>query len=90
MEWIIKLAVDVGAVAAIAIFLVWNTWQRELRLGRRIDKLELYVQNQLFELVEKSTKALIDNGNAFRNLADELKRRPCWLEEQHKEKIDDV
>lgn len=89
MDWtsIIK---EVGVIASIALFLVWCSWKREIRLSDRVTKLEMFVQEELIGIVRTSIDALRANTEALKNLTKALESRPCMYDEDKKRGISDA
>jgi uncharacterized membrane protein YccC len=55
-----------GPLIAIVIFFIWRDWQRELKLTRRIEKLEDYQKKMLQNLVERTTAALVQSSECLK------------------------
>jgi len=72
---------DFGFPVVLVIFFVWNSWKREERIAKRVTDLEVFVQDRLLLIVEKSTTAVVDNTAALHGLIEALRVRPCQYED---------
>jgi hypothetical protein len=71
---VIDVIKNFGPLVAIVVFFVWRDWQRELRLTRRVEKLEEYEKKILKDLVEKTTAALTQSSECLRWIGHILER----------------
>ncbi len=62
---------------------------REERLGKRIDDLEAFIQNNLLNLVQKVTDAMLSNIKATQALTDALNARLCILDPSRQDGVID-
>ena len=90
MDWV-QILTDVGVLAGLVVFFAWTSWQREVRLARRIDHLEAFYETKLVTIVESSTTHLKTNSDALRKntetmqrLIERLRDRPCMLDDRDK------
>ncbi len=63
-----------GPLIGIVLFFIWRDWKREDALSSRVEKLEDYQRDTLFNLVERSTIALAQNAECLRWVARVMER----------------
>ena len=73
-----------GPLALVVGFFLWQNWLRELRMSRRIDKLEDEQRSVLLPMVERCTDVISQNTammerleKAFDGRSDCPLRRDC-------------
>lgn len=64
MDWL-AMAKEVGILASLVGFFVWQSWKREERLSARIALLEQFVESRLIGLIEATTTALNHSTKAL-------------------------
>jgi hypothetical protein len=80
MATIIQVAQVFGVPLALVIFFVLQDTKRERRMSERLDKSEDYIRDTLSKVVADNTDALRADAQASRDLARELRVRPCMRE----------
>lgn len=97
LDWL-QVVERLGLAVALVVFFVWTSWQREQRMGKRIDWLEKQgntFSSKLAALTELVTEALRRDTDIVEEAVQTLESRPCiafenqeqfaaWLK-QHKE-----
>ena len=61
-------------LVALVIFFVWRDWQRELRLSKRVERLEEYQKKTLENLIEKTTLALAQTSECLKWIGHIIER----------------
>ena len=72
---IFPLLKQYGPLILVVVFLLWQGWQRELRMGKRIDLLEDEQRNVLLPMVERCTEVITQNTNVMERLEHSLDER---------------
>ena len=62
---IFPLLKQYGPLILVVVFLLWQGWQRETRMGNRIDLLEDEQRNVLLPMVERCTEVITQNTNVM-------------------------
>ncbi len=68
------LIANFGPLIGIVLFFIWRDWKREDALSSRVEKLEDYQRDTLFNLVERSTTALAQNAECLSWVARVMER----------------
>jgi len=72
---IFPLLKQYGPLVLVVVFLLWQGWQRELRMDKRIDTLEGEQRNVLLPMVERCTEVITQNTNVMERLERSLDER---------------
>jgi hypothetical protein len=64
-----------GPLVILAAFLLWQNWMRELRMVKRIDKLESEQRDVLLPLVERCTEVITQSTAVMESLERALDSR---------------
>lgn len=64
-----------GPLVLVVGFFLWQNWLRELRMGKRIDKLEDAQREILLPLVERCTDVIVQNTGMMERLEKALDER---------------
>lgn len=70
----LEILKNFGPLVSILAFFIYRDWQRELKLTRRIEKLEDYQKRMLQNLVEKTTTALIQSSECLKWMGSVVER----------------
>jgi hypothetical protein len=62
----LEILKNFGPLASILVFFVYRDWQRELKLTKRLEKLEDYQKQMLQNLVERTTAALVQSSECLK------------------------
>lgn len=54
-----ELVTTVGLATAIAVFMIWETRNRELRLVKRLEATEDFVKTRMLKAINRNTLALV-------------------------------
>jgi len=82
---IFPLLKQYGPLILVVIFLLWQGWKRETRMGDRIDLLEDEQRNVLLPMVERCTEVITQNTNVMERLEKSLDERfTCPFHGDHK------
>jgi hypothetical protein len=72
---IFPLLKQYGPLILVVVFLLWQGWVRENRMGNRIDVLEDEQRNVLLPMVERCTEVITQNTNVMERLEKALDDR---------------
>src|SRR5271166_6847420 len=72
---IFPLLKQYGPLVLVVVFLLWQGWNRETRMGNRIDLLEDEQRNVLLPMVERCTEVITQNTNVMERLEKALDSR---------------
>lgn len=79
MDGIVELAAKVGLPTALAIFLIYQNYERdkrdekrEERMGKRLDEQQMHIQTFAETVVKDNTVAMQANTTATRTLCDKV------------------
>ena len=78
-DWL-SILERLGLAAALVVFFVWASWQRERRMGKRIDYLEkqtIVISGKLAALGMLVTESMNKQGTIVDNFTKMLSSRPC-------------
>ena len=64
-----------GPLVVVVLFFLWQNWQRELRMDKRINKLEDEQRDVLMPLVERCTDVITQNTMMMERLEKSLDNR---------------
>lgn len=87
VDWVSAIE-RLGLAIALVAFFVWTGWQREQRMGKRIDYLEKQASslgNKLAALTELVTEALKRDTTVIADAIATLHGRPCMAFKNHDE-----
>lgn len=94
-DLVIRILENYGIPLALVVFFIWRDWKREQQMTSRIQGLEGEMRDILKTLVKDTTKALVDNTHAIKELLKAMMLIPCipceykkTLEKSIKEKVD--
>jgi len=72
-----------GPLVGAVLFFIWRDWKREDVLSSRVNKLEEYQRETLAGIAERSTTALIQNGECFKWVCRVLERFCDYFPQAH-------
>jgi len=78
MNELVMQLVQVGAVGVICAILIMQNRESYRQMCKRLEELD----NTLIRLVENNTRALQMSSDASRAMTEELRRRPCFLDDE--------
>jgi hypothetical protein len=80
---IFPLLKQYGPLVLVVVYLLWQGWNRETRMGNRIDLLEDEQRNVLLPMVERCTEVITQNTNVMERLEKALDERfECPLKQK--------
>jgi hypothetical protein len=65
---------DYGPWAVLCGFLIWQGWQREQRMAKRLDHVEDQIRDHLVRVIERNT-------HTMGQVLSALHERPCLMDE---------
>ncbi len=65
---------QVGPLVGVVIFFIWRDWQREIRLSRRVEKLEAYQKDVLKTLVDRATMVIAQSSECIKWIGQVVER----------------
>lgn len=57
MNWV-ELIKQVGPYLGLMFFFIWRDYRREEQLVKQIDSLNVFIRNELMDLIDKTNEAL--------------------------------
>jgi hypothetical protein len=72
---IFPLLKQYGPLVLVVVYLLWQGWNRETRMGSRIDRLEDDQRNVLLPMVERCFVVITKNTNVMERLERALDER---------------
>lgn len=78
MDQFIQIIKEFGPWVATALFLIWQTWKREERMAKALDRQH----DQFVEILARVTAAIEQSTSTQKTLVRVLNERPCISDEE--------
>lgn len=70
----VKILEQAGPLIGVIVFFIWRDWQREIRLSRRVEKLEAYQKEILKTLVDRATAVITQSSECIKWIGEVVER----------------